>query len=88
MEALDTLLAVGVEVVPVDEELDRRAGILRSRHWDRDRRPVSLADCVVLATGMSVHEAIATADPALIAAARAEGHPVVALVDSQGRPPA
>jgi predicted nucleic acid-binding protein len=75
-------------VVPVDEEIGRLAGILRSRHWSRDRRPVSLADCVVLATGIVHQEPIATADAALIAAARAEGHPVIPLPDSQGRRPA
>jgi PIN domain nuclease of toxin-antitoxin system len=87
-ETLDTLIASGVEVVPLDQEIGRLAGILRSRHWNHDRRPVSLADCVVLATGMTIGEPIATADAALIGAARAEGHPVVALPDSRGQRPA
>jgi PIN domain nuclease of toxin-antitoxin system len=82
---VDTMFAAGLEVVPVDEEIGRLAGILRSRHWNRDRRPVSIVDCTVLATGMVAHEPIATADAALIGAARAEGHPVVVLPDSQGR---
>jgi PIN domain nuclease of toxin-antitoxin system len=80
------LLAGGLEVVPVDAEVGRLAGLLRARHWDRDRRAVSLADCVVLATGMVHREPVATADAALIAAARSEGHPVIPLPDSQGRP--
>lgn len=84
---LDTLLAAGLDVVPVDEEIGRLAGILRSRHWNRDRRPVSIVDCTVLATGMTAQEPIATSDAALIGAARAEGHPVVVLPDSKGRPP-
>lgn len=83
----DWLVAGGLEIVPVDDGIGRLAGILRSRHWQRARRPVSLADCVVLATGMTVREPIATADAALIAAARAEGHPVTVLLDSQGRRP-
>ena len=83
-ERVGWLIAGGLEVVVVDEETGRLAGILRARHWDRDRRPVSLADCVVLATGMTRHEPVATADSALRAAARAEGHPVVALPDSRG----
>jgi hypothetical protein len=49
---------------------------------------VSLADCAVLATGIVHREPIATADAALIGAARDEGHPVVVLPDSQGRRPA
>lgn len=84
----DTLLAAGLEVGSIDEETGRLAGILRSRHWDRERRPVSMADCVVLAVGILAAEPIATADAALIGAARAEGHPVVLLPDSQGRRPA
>jgi PIN domain nuclease of toxin-antitoxin system len=75
----------GLEIVPVNEAIGHQAGLLRSRHWHRDRRSVSLADCVVLATGMLNHEAIATADAALIGAARAESHPVIVLPDSQGR---
>jgi PIN domain nuclease of toxin-antitoxin system len=83
--SVDLLLAGGLEVVPVDEEIAWLAGVLRARHWRRDSRPVSLADCAVLATGMIRHEPVATADASLIGAARAEGHPVVVLPDSQGR---
>ncbi len=85
LELVDTLVAAGLAEVPVDAEIGRQAGLLRARHWDRDRRPVSLADCIVLATGMVQHEPIATADGALVAAARAEGHPVIVLPDSSGR---
>jgi PIN domain nuclease of toxin-antitoxin system len=85
---VDTMFAAGLEVVPVDEEIGRLAGILRSRHWNRDRRPVSIVDCTVLATGMIAQEPIATGDAALIDAARAEGHPAIALLDSRGRRPA
>ena len=88
LETIDTLLASDVDLVPVDEEIGRLAGILRSRHWNLTRRPVSIVDCTVLATGMIAHEPIATGDAALIGAARAEGHPVVVLLDSQGRLPA
>jgi PIN domain nuclease of toxin-antitoxin system len=86
-EQMRLLYAGGLEVVAVDEEIGRLAGVLRARHWSRDRRPVSIADCAVLATGMVAREPIATADAALIATARAEGHPVVVLPDSQGRSP-
>ena len=47
-----------------------------------------MADCIVLATGIITREAIATTDSSLVAAARAEGHPVIVLPDSQGRLPA
>jgi PIN domain nuclease of toxin-antitoxin system len=83
--SVDLLLAGGLEVVPVDEDIGRLAGVLRARHWRRDTRPVSLADCAVLATAMIQREPLATADASLIGAARAEGHPVVVLPDSRGR---
>jgi uncharacterized protein with PIN domain len=83
-DQVSALIAGGLEVVPVDEEIGRLAGTLRSRHWDSKRRPVSMADCIVLATAMTVREPLATSDRPLIAAARAEGHPVVALPDSRG----
>jgi uncharacterized protein with PIN domain len=57
---LRLLYAGGLEVVPVDEEVGRLAGLLRARHWDRDRRPVSLADCTTLATAMISREPLAT----------------------------
>ena len=47
---------------------------------------MSLADCVALATAAAAR-AIATADPPLAAAARAEGIDVIALPDSEGRAP-
>lgn len=78
-EAIDLLRAGGLEIVPVDDRIGRLAGILRSRHWDRDTRPVSMADCVALATAMVASVPLATADAALIAAADDEGHPVIAL---------
>lgn len=83
-DQVSAFIAGGLEVVPVDEEIGRLAGVLRSRHWDSRRRPVSMADCIVLATAMTVREPLATSDRPLIAAARAEGHPIVALLDSRG----
>jgi predicted nucleic acid-binding protein len=78
------LLAGGLEVVPLDEDVSRLAGALRARHWDSRGRPVSMADCIVLATAITVREPLATSDRPLLAAARAEGCPVVALPDSRG----
>lgn len=82
---LQLLYSGGLEVVPVDEEIGRLAGLLRARHWNRDSRPVSLAGCMALATAIINQEPLATADAALVGAARAEGHQVVVLPDSQGR---
>ncbi len=84
-DRVSALIAGGLEIVPASEDIARLAGALRARHWDRDRRPVSLADCVVLATGMALGDQLATSDAALIAAARDEGHPVVVLRNSSGQ---
>ena len=43
---------------------------------------------MTLATAMISREPLATADAALIGAARAKGHPVIILPDSLGRLPA
>ena len=86
-DRVSALIAGGLEIVSVDEDISRLAGDLRARHWDAHRRPVSMADCIVLATGMRLGEPIATAGPPLIAAAHAEGHPVVVLPDSKGQLP-
>jgi predicted nucleic acid-binding protein len=52
------------------------------------RRPLSLADCVALATALALGQRLATSDPALIATARDETCDVVALLDARGRRPA
>lgn len=86
--ALELLFAGGLVVHPSDAETGRLAGLLRARHWDPVRRPVSLADCVILASAMLHEESLATGDRALVGAARAEGHPVIPVRDSSGRMPA
>ncbi len=60
---------------------------LRAKHYHRERRPVSIADCICLATALRLKEDLATTDPALAAVAREEGVTVVALPDSSGQRP-
>lgn len=72
-ERVDWLVAGGLEVVPVTEEIGRSAGLLRSAEYHRVRRPLSLADCVALATALGRDEALATADRPLSEAARSRG---------------
>jgi PIN domain nuclease of toxin-antitoxin system len=86
-EALGLLVTGGLDIAVLDAETARLAGLLRARHWDRDRRPISLADSTILATAMLRAEPLATTDVALAAVARAEGHPVIPLPDSAGRMP-
>lgn len=83
-ERMDWLAVGGLELVPLDYHIARTAGELRAKHYHRDRRPVSLADCVALATCLSLGERLATSDPPLAAIARFEGCDVVALPDRAG----
>jgi predicted nucleic acid-binding protein len=87
VERLAWLEVAGLEVIPVDGPIAQRAGDLRARHYDRATRPVSLADCVALATAITAHDRLATSDPALAATARAEGCLVIPLPDSRGKRP-
>lgn len=84
-EKLRWLTLGGVEVVAVDEHVALSAGRLHAAHYHRVRRALSLADCVALATALSVGDRLATSDPALISAARDEACPVVILLDDRGR---
>jgi uncharacterized protein with PIN domain len=86
-ERLDWLAAGGLATIDVDDRIARLAGELRASHYDRRTRPVSLGDCLALATAIREVEPIATADAALIAATRAEGAAVVPLPDSRGLRP-
>jgi PIN domain nuclease of toxin-antitoxin system len=71
---------------PVDERLARHAAALRARHYRRRDSELSLADCVLLAAALDAG-AMATADPPLARAARAEGVEVRPVPDSRGRRP-
>jgi predicted nucleic acid-binding protein len=86
LAALDLVLEV-VPVASVDVEIARRAGRIRGRHYQADRCPVSLADCLALATALARNEPLATSNLALAQAARAEGCRVVPLPDQRGLAP-
>jgi PIN domain nuclease of toxin-antitoxin system len=84
--AFAPLIGEVVDVVPVDEGIAWRAADLRRRHYRRRTSELSLADCVALAS-VGSGASIATADPPLARAARAEGVEVVGLASSAGRRP-
>ncbi|MFN8176110.1 MAG: PIN domain-containing protein [Solirubrobacteraceae bacterium] len=84
--AFGPILGEAVVVLGVDEPTAWASAELRRRHHRRRHSELSLADCVALATAAAAG-AIATADPPLAAAARAEGIDVIALPDSEGRVP-
>jgi uncharacterized protein with PIN domain len=84
--AFGSLLGEVLDVVATDEAIAWRAAELRRRHYRRRRSELSLADCVALAT-TPPGDRLATSDPPLAAAARAEGIDVLALPDTAGRRP-
>ncbi len=77
----------GLRFASVTDEIGVLAGQLRSRHYHRIRRAVSLADCVAAATALTENLPLATADPALAAMVRDEGGRIHALPDQQGKVP-
>lgn len=79
VQRIDWLVAGGLVVVPVTDDVARAAGALRSREYHRSRNPLSLADCVALATAMSRGEPLATADRPLAETARRNRVRVVSL---------
>ncbi len=83
-ERLGWLVLGGLEIVAVDHAIGALAGSLRARHYHARTRPLSLADCLALATAISRGEALATADGSLIDTAADEGSAVIPLPDSNG----
>jgi predicted nucleic acid-binding protein len=86
-EVTGPLIGESVTVLAVDEPTARSGADVRARRYHPSRSPLSLADCVLLATAREAHAAVATADRPLAAAARAEGIEIRALPDSRGRRP-
>jgi predicted nucleic acid-binding protein len=79
-ERIDTLLRLGaLEITVVDDQLARRAGILRSTNYDKRTRNVSLADCVAAATAEKLGDALVTPDRHLRDLSREIGIEVIDL---------
>ncbi len=78
MEILDPLLGDLVTVVPLDAAIAQAAAEMRSKHYHRSNRPISLADAVLLASAMT-DDRIATADPDVLAVAETEGIETISL---------
>jgi predicted nucleic acid-binding protein len=83
-EKIDWLRAGGLEVVSIDDEIGLHAGKLHARLYHRSSCPLSLADCVAMATAQLSGQSLVTSDPALATAARAEGVSIVGLPDRRG----
>lgn len=78
---LDTL---GINFEPLSIEVADKAGQLRGQHYHRTQRPLSMADCVALATAMEMGSALATSDVHLAATCIEVGCPVMEVANSKG----
>lgn len=85
-EHLGALIEEVIQVLSVDERIAWRAGELHASHYHRASAPLSLADCLLLATAGPDDE-IASSDAAVIATAAKLGIGVIPLLDSRGRRP-
>lgn len=80
-------MTAGLDVQAVTPGVALKAGRLRARHYQRERRAVRLADCLIAAAALRAGQPLATADPALAALVREEGGEVEPLPDSAGEAP-
>lgn len=78
VELLDPLLEGPLTAIPLDSTVARRAAEIRSEHYRRSSQPISLADAVLIASA-KLGDRIATADPDVLAVAKAEKVGSVAL---------
>ncbi len=77
-ELRDVVRSLPVAVIPYSETHAWRAAELRARYYERRESPVSLADCCLVAVATGA-DRIATADPAVLRMAEAEGMRTIEL---------
>ncbi|MGH2723375.1 MAG: PIN domain-containing protein [Actinomycetota bacterium] len=73
------VLATSLEVLAVGEAEARRAASIRSEHYHRQRAPLSLADCMLIASAAVHGAAVATSDTLVAEVAAEEGVGVVTM---------
>lgn len=71
-EAISGLIGGPLLVTPIDETAAWRAAAIRSRHYHRKERALSLADCLLIACA-GPDDQIATADADVAGTAHSEG---------------
>lgn len=81
------VLVTNLPVVAVGEGEARRGAELRVRHYHRQDSPLSLADCLLLATADLREWDVATSDTHVARVGRIEGLRVMSLRDSSGKRP-
>lgn len=82
-DLIEPLFEGPITPIPVDVDLGRRAGEIRSLHYHRKRRPISLADCMLLAAPGPDDE-VATSDSDVLAVAAELGIETIELPPSSG----
>jgi uncharacterized protein with PIN domain len=86
--AIEPLLLGDVLFVAVSDEPQAwLAAEIRAEHYDRKAAGLSMADCLLLAHGVTDGGPIATSDPPLATVARTLGIDVTGLPDSSGKRP-
>lgn len=84
---LSSLVDDALAVLPCRAPEAIRAGALRAKRYHRVNAPLSLGDCVLLATAQCEGASVVSSDRALLRVARAEGIDVLPVRDSAGRRP-
>jgi PIN domain nuclease of toxin-antitoxin system len=79
------LLSTVLAVTPVGEAEGRHAGAVRASYYHREKAPLSLADCVLVASAAILGATIATSDAAIGYVAQREGLDVRALPAAKNR---
>ncbi len=82
-DLIDPLFGGPINPIPVDVDLARRAGEIRSVHYHRKRQPISLADSVLLAAP-GPDDKIASSDSDVLAVAAELSIETIALPPSSG----
>jgi PIN domain nuclease of toxin-antitoxin system len=78
------ILTTDIHFTAVDTELAVAAAELRTTHYHRTKRAVSLADCTAAALALDRGIRLATSDPALLALMVDEGGEIQPLLGSDG----
>ena len=81
VEVVEPLFESAIEVLAVDAGLARRAAEIRSEHYHRAKRALSLADVILLAAA-GPEDRIATSDSAVLAVATVLGIEIIRLSPS------
>lgn len=85
-EVIEPLLADVLTAIPLDLDRAWRAAGLRADHYDRRTCPVSLADCVLVASAAD-GDCVATSDRHVLEVSNREGVGTLPLPDERGRRP-